>query len=149
MTVCHRPESLNQLAVNFSEHITTTHASNFNFCPNCTKKFFDDIIAQVILACIQFSSSQALAHWQHCVLLWVEQQIFLFMTCLSALLVNLENKLIARCLENKPESLKNIVEYCQRRNFNRDKESLLIILNALQEEESSLNESESDEDPML
>ena len=30
MTVCHNPQSLNQLAINFSENITSTHASNFN-----------------------------------------------------------------------------------------------------------------------
>ena len=30
MTICHNPHSLHELAVNFSENITTTHANNFN-----------------------------------------------------------------------------------------------------------------------
>ena len=30
MTICHRSDSLQQLAVNFSEHVTTTHAANYN-----------------------------------------------------------------------------------------------------------------------
>ena len=30
MMVCHWSKSLNKLALNFSEHVTTTHVSNFN-----------------------------------------------------------------------------------------------------------------------
>ena len=30
MTVCHQSKSLNKLELNFSKHVTTTHASNFN-----------------------------------------------------------------------------------------------------------------------
>ena len=44
---------------------------------------------------------------------------------------------IVQCPENKQESLKNVLEYCQERNYNQEKEYLSIVSNVQQEEESS------------
>ena len=77
-----------------------------------------------------------LQHYMLCNICINEQQIFLLMIYFSVRLVNLENKAINLCLGNKHELLKNAQGHYQPRTFNQENRFSLIILNALQEDES-------------